>query len=454
MKRIICFVVITAFYSLELFPQAISPEIPFLLNMDYSRFQYDDQSCYLEIYYGFHPLHISFNFIDNEFQGGIILSTKIMDKKTDKFVIDERLNLKIAESDTSELWYKFPIINKYNYVLPAGDYTIEILAIDSLGTSRRDSIKLDLKIEPYGAELTSSDIEMCNKITSSDKKDGQFYKNSLEVVPHPSLIFGSATAPAMFYYVEIYHLDTDENYTIKTEIINSNGSVARQKIKPRKFPSANSIEVGTIPTTSYSSGKYEFQFIILDENQRELVKTIKVFYIFNPHIETALQASLEPDKETFEMMSAMELSQEFDYAKYVATDLEKEIFENLDSNQAKLDFLFKLWLKIEKGRAEIPGIRRYAYLDRIKTANEKYKALGKEGWRTDRGRIHVIYGEADETERIPSDANTKPHELWKYHTIENGVEFIFIDLGYGAYRLVHSTKRGELFDQNWQQYLR
>jgi len=93
-------------------------------------------------------------------------------------------------------------------------------------------------------------------------------------------------------------------------------------------------------------------------------------------------------------------------------------------------------------------------LQRILSANQRYRAMGREGWRTDRGRVLMIYDEPNEIERFPSAQNNKPYEIWYYYSIENGVQFIFIDRsGFGDYVLVHSTKRGELQDEEWQRYL-
>ena len=80
--------------------------------------------------------------------------------------------------------------------------------------------------------------------------------------------------------------------------------------------------------------------------------------------------------------------------------------------------------------------------------------MGRDGWKTDRGRVYVLYAEPDEVQRFPSSENAKPYEKWNYNQIESGVLFVFIDLtGYGDYTLVHSTKRGELQDESWQQRL-
>jgi hypothetical protein len=91
------------------------------------------------------------------------------------------------------------------------------------------------------------------------------------------------------------------------------------------------------------------------------------------------------------------------------------------------------------------------YLKRVEYSNQHFKALGKKGWRTDRGRVFLKYGEPSEIERFPNQIDTKPYEIWYYNEIEGGVIFIFADLtNFSDYQLIHSTSRGELRDDNWQ----
>jgi hypothetical protein len=62
-----------------------------------------------------------------------------------------------------------------------------------------------------------------------------------------------------------------------------------------------------------------------------------------------------------------------------------------------------------------------------------------------------MYGEPTEIERYPNQIESRPYEIWSYDSLEGGVVFIFADLtGFSDYQLVHSTKRGELRDDNWQ----
>ena len=60
------------------------------------------------------------------------------------------------------------------------------------------------------------------------------------------------------------------------------------------------------------------------------------------------------------------------------------------------------------------------------------------------------YGQWDDRDEITAPSYGRPWERWYYRAIQGGVLFIFVDInGYGEYRLVHSTAKGEIFDSNW-----
>ena len=106
-----------------------------------------------------------------------------------------------------------------------------------------------------------------------------------------------------------------------------------------------------------------------------------------------------------------------------------------------------------RGKEAQPARSRSEYLQRIAAADQLFSAFKKGGWRTDRGRVFVLYGKPDEFERHPSNA-AKPYEIWHYYRIENGVQFVFVEKsGFGDYELVHSTKRGELEDPGWMRFI-
>ncbi len=74
------------------------------------------------------------------------------------------------------------------------------------------------------------------------------------------------------------------------------------------------------------------------------------------------------------------------------------------------------------------------YFRRVNYANEHFKSYAS-GWRTDRGRIYIIYGQPDDVEYHPFEKKSVPYQIWFYYSI--GKRFIFADLSMtGDYTLI------------------
>jgi len=102
----------------------------------------------------------------------------------------------------------------------------------------------------------------------------------------------------------------------------------------------------------------------------------------------------------------------------------------------------------------MPGASRRQFLDRVNESNQRFRHMGKPGWKTDRGRVLIVYGKPDEIDRNPSNMEVKPYISWRYNQIYGGVEFIFADrTGFGSYELIHSTYYKEIQNPNWQNEL-
>jgi GWxTD domain-containing protein len=166
-------------------------------------------------------------------------------------------------------------------------------------------------------------------------------------------------------------------------------------------------------------------------------------------------ASTSAKSAEFTGMTDDELTDEMKKIQYIATNEDIKMCAKLTAVEARRDFLSKFWTEVESGNRNGSDLTRAIYLQRIILANERYRVMGKEGWKTDRGRIYILYAEPDEVQRYPNSDNAKPYEIWNYNQIESGVIFVFVDrTGFGDYTLVHSTKRGELQDEGWERNLR
>jgi GWxTD domain-containing protein len=298
-------------------------------------------------------------------------------------------------------------------------------------------------------------MELCSSIKNSDEKSDSFYKNSFETIPNPSLVFGSATNPVVFTYAEFYNLDKEATYLVKTRIVDASSKTVKETSRTRKFGIVNAVDVGTLTVTSFASGKYRLQTMLTDGKENEYARSEKVFFVYNPHIKVEQASAASMKAGELAGLSAAELADEFRKAQYLATDQEVKTFAEIQSEEGRREFLARFWTDAEPGRFGRNPIKRSEYLERVKAADVRFRVMATDGWRTDRGRVSILYGEPDEIERQPSSQGSKPYEIWHFYQIENGVMFAFVDRsGFNDYILVHSTKRGELRDDSWQRFLR
>jgi len=127
---------------------------------------------------------------------------------------------------------------------------------------------------------------------------------------------------------------------------------------------------------------------------------------------------------------------------WIITDEERAAFKQLSNDEERDNFIEAFWQR----RDPTPDTEENEYKEehyrRIAYANEHY-AAGIPGWKTDRGRIYIMYGAPDENESHPSggtyerpinegggETSTFPFEDWRYRYIEGiGQEVIieFVD---------------------------
>jgi len=149
-------------------------------------------------------------------------------------------------------------------------------------------------------------------------------------------------------------------------------------------------------------------------------------------------------------MSEEELDDLFEKCKYIAAKSEIEKFQKLSNLDGKREYMFEFWKNRDMNNSSGENEFYKDYVKKVQVANERYTRMGREGWKTDRGRVYLIYGEPSEVERYPNQSEAKPYEIWHYNDLEGGVYFVFADLtGFLDYVLVTSTKRGEIRDDNW-----
>jgi GWxTD domain-containing protein len=139
---------------------------------------------------------------------------------------------------------------------------------------------------------------------------------------------------------------------------------------------------------------------------------------------------------------------------YIITDEERKAFKKLATDDERERFIEEFWRRRDPDPDTDENEFKEEYYERIAYANEHFSS-GIPGWKSDRGRIWIMYGKPDERETHPmggqydrpsyeggGSTSTYPFEIWFYRYLAgvgSGVEIEFVDpTGSGEYRIARN----------------
>lgn len=425
-------------------------------DFDYATFRYDSLTKYVEVYYSIQQSSLVLAKRESLYDVEALLKLTFADSSTGKIVQQKDWRVKNEVTDSIELTKSVNLIGIIGFSLTPGKYILSISASDIHNEGSKVSLNEKLNLLPVSSKIFSiSDIQLASRIIQdSDNNESIFYKNTMEVIPAPNLLFGE-NQPVVYYYNELYNLQTATgNVDLHAFVYNASGNVVFSKKKTFSNKTESRVEVNTVNISKMPTGAYTLVLVAADSAASKKVYSSKKFFVYNPVVaDTSFRTMGNSDfmASQFAIFSIEECNNLFAKSKYLATRNEGEQFSKISSVEGKREYLYKFW----KGRDEVsetPENETFMkYFARVEQANQKYSAMKKEGWKTDRGRVFLLYGEPSEVERYPNQLDSKPYEIWQYHNLEGGVIFVFADLtGFSDYQLINSTMRGELRDDNWQ----
>jgi len=156
-----------------------------------------------------------------------------------------------------------------------------------------------------------------------------------------------------------------------------------------------------------------------------------------PVLNAAPQEQEKPSKAEKRRQKAIQKELESPYKKwlteevpYIITSEERASFKKLSTDDEREQFIENFWERRNPNPGSLENEFKEEYYRRIAYANEHY-ASGIPGWRTDRGRIYIMYGPPDENDSHPSGGSylrspeegggetaTFPFEQWRYRYID------------------------------------
>lgn len=424
---------------------------------DYARFySYEDSVGYFELYYSFYQPSLK----------TIVVEKLEMTQGRLDVIIKNNLS---GDVEVAKNWqFDFPVDeNNKNltgllrFKLDFGNYNITIKANDINNPGFEEEHTFDIALISQSTNgLSISDIQLASAIKQdSQDKESIFYKNTLEITPNPSLIYGDNN-PVIFFYSEIYGLDKTkyDNFIVEQKLYDHNNTVQYEKSRVLEDPFSSIVEIGAIRVNNLNSGIYTLLVSVKDSKNHISANSTKKIYVYNRSLvdetTTFTENSISELQSEIMILSEDELNYMFETAEYIATENEKSQWGKLKEIDAKKRFLVNFWDKRDYDFSTSINEYKRDYYERVNYANQHFGNVSrKEGWKTDRGRVYITYGKPSQIERFQNEYYTKPYEVWEYNDIEGGVIFFFVDeQGLNIYRLIHSNKKGEI--SNYREYQR
>jgi GWxTD domain-containing protein len=128
--------------------------------------------------------------------------------------------------------------------------------------------------------------------------------------------------------------------------------------------------------------------------------------------------------------------------RWIITDEELSAFKKLSNNAERDTFIETFWQRRDPTPDTAENEYKEEHYRRIAYANEHF-AAGIPGWRTDRGRIYIMYGKPDSIDSHPmggpyqrpadeggGQTETFPFEVWRYRYLDGigqEIEIEFVD---------------------------
>jgi GWxTD domain-containing protein len=430
--------------------QIASPPEHIKIIVDAARFRgANDSTVSFEIYYAIPRVGLTNKVDSSGFSAGAVVTAIIY--KGDSVVFADRWIVSSTVTDTSASSKLMNLVGMTPLLFPRGDYRLVLKANDRNALGRMDSTHLVFKLRPVASnKALLSDIEFSASIAGSSEHT-MFYKNTYEVIPNVGGLYSSDKM--CYYYLEAYNLTPGgerRDYIVRTTVCDAVGRELSVRNRTKKKPGESMVIVDQMALDSLRSGTYTMIVALLDSAKNTLSSVSRKFFVFNAVSGTDSSLTTLGAGAPLAILKNMDetdLDEEFREVRYITGDAERKQFAQLKGAEPKRSFLSAFW----RGR---PTGYRDEYLARVVSTNSRFSVMGKKGYRTDRGRVYIVYGAPDDVERHPNESESRSYEIWTYNNVQGGVIFVFLQRDVsGDYELVHSTHRSELHDENWQRLL-
>lgn len=395
------------------------------IRVDYAVFSTDKPKIFrLEVYYQFFNVSLNFQNVDNGYIAEYEITLDVLGKD-DKIVgsYNQVNKIKVESYPKTKSLTDFRT-NQVNFMLPEGKYEI-VLNLYDLHTKYIQTVSEKLKIKRNKSNHPNlSEIELVQAVQQASNSGSIFTKGSFDLIPSLTHQYGSDDDPRLQFYFEIYqgkkHRDSVvveislKHYLKAMQYKDTMTVFFDEKDKINQF---REIKMELLPP-----GDYELIVRLLGERRRKFSTKSKEF-----SLTWSQKAILKNDYNS--VVNQIEL---------IANRNEIENLEKAVTYDQRIEAYSEFWSKRDPTPGTTVNEAQTEFYRRITIANQYFTHLNHPGWKTDRGRIYITYGQPDQVDDFPISLETVPRQIWIYYKSERYKRFEFIDQNNdGDYWLVY-----------------
>ncbi|HFE64285.1 MAG TPA: GWxTD domain-containing protein, partial [Caldithrix sp.] len=293
-------------------------------------------------------------------------------------------------------------------ILPAGIYDAVVTVLDK-NSNKQVNRKLHFKIDDLGkTDFLMSDVLFFTDYTTDSTGRVVDFKPSL------SGNFSGGGKYIYFYFTSVVKdsLDTlNVKYTIR-DPFNSINQFNQYNICRKPRFQEHFIRLNR---QLFDQNRYELE--VASTYHNDTIKARRLFSFF---------WTIIPE-------SPKDLNLALEQMRYIL-DADSVDWALKQPYKEKKAYFKRFWARMDPNKITQKNELMEEFYRRVNFATENFSTITIEGWRTDRGRIFIKFGEPDDIERHPFEMNTTPFEVWRYYNLRK--VFVFVDrTGFGDYFL-------------------
>jgi GWxTD domain-containing protein len=356
--------------------------------------------------------------------------------------------LKLRGASTGEHWA---------FALKAGRYTIAVTVTDSAtGRVTSQEIGVEAFAQAPGASdlLLGTDIRPVSTAADSVPRSGEIRKGALVVQTSGDPVL-TPQSSKLGYYLELYPAQA-ESVTVQVRVLKATGEqVIAAPPQHAAVGAGGGVTQGMLDLAGLPPGRYALEVKAGGGADSGITRAAPFGMTGFETMATAQGLAGDATEDRFARMTEAQLDTLYLPLVYVMTPSEQGIFSTL-SLEGKRSWLRQFWAKRDPTPGTVRNEEQEGFYRRIAEANRRFREGGSTaipGWRTDRGRIFIKYGEPDEVLERRQAASSNPYEAWKF-TRGRALKFVFMDLTrFGNYVLIYTNDQRENGRPNWQELL-